>query len=235
MRRARPRGGAVSAFNPEDAAPATEMPPGFRATLAVLVGMAAILASACAWIQADASRKQSDALITGARQAVELLRKITASQIQLGASDGPLQLADYLDTRAGLERDLHRAGLAPGADALARADQDTAMRLADSFGGAADPAGAKRLLDAATAEALGTSVFRLGPRLREQNESIALAERQSTRQSRASFALALTALAAALLGLAGLLGAVLAGRVALVTAGLGLLLALGWAWAAVLA
>jgi len=225
----------VTGFNPEDAAPTTDMPRAFRATLAVLVGLAAILASACAWIQIDASRKQSDALITGGRQAVEILRKITASQIRLGAADSSLGLADYLDTRARLARDLHSAGLAPGADALAKADEDTAMSLAKSFGAADDPRRAERLLDIATAEAVGTNVFRLGPRLEEQNASIALAERQSTRQSRASFALALTAVAAALLGLAGLLGAALAGRVALATAGTVLLFAVGWAWAAVLA
>jgi hypothetical protein len=218
-----------------DALPTGAMPPRFRAALSALVGAAAVLAAFCAWIQSDASRKQNDALVTGARQAVELVGKVSASQLRLGAGDNAAQVADQLDNRAGLHRDLAGSGISPGSDALARGDATTARRLAETFGRATSARGAGGVLDEATADSLRTSVFALGTLLGEQNRAIERAGDESTRQSRASFALALTAVAAALLGLAGLIGASLAGRVALGSAWIGLTLALAWSAAALLA
>jgi hypothetical protein len=224
----------MSTPNPEDAAPTGAMPFRFRATLSTLVGLAAVLAAACAWMQAEASRKESEALVDGARQAVEILRKISASQIRLGAGDNAAQLADLLENRSRLHGDLP-AGVSPASSALGRADSRTARRIAESFNRATDAARVAELLDEATAESVATSVFELQPLVRSQNRAVDRAGRFGTQQSRASLALALTAVAAALLGLAGLVGANRAGRIAIASASVGLALAVGWSVAGLLA
>jgi hypothetical protein len=64
--------------------------------------------------------------------------------------------------------------------------------------------------------------------LEEQNRLVDRADRYGTRQERAMFAIALVAIAAVLLGPAGLVGDGRGGRIALVVAAAALALALGW-------
>lgn len=74
-----------------------------------------------------------------------------------------------------------------------------------------------RGVDQAILEALNTQVIDLPPVVEEQNAAVDRAALYGTRQERSMFGLALVAIAASLLGLAGLTGSSRAGRISLVT------------------
>ena len=73
-----------------------------------------------------------------------------------------------------------------------------------------------------------TDEKRLRRLLAAQNQAVDDANTYGSRGQRATYALGLTAISAALLALAGLMGAARSGRIALVTAGAALLFAAVW-------
>jgi hypothetical protein len=84
-------------------------------------------------------------------------------------------------------------------------------------------------LDPRTLEAVGIDdPTQILPLVDEQNQAVDDADEYGTRQAHSFFSLGLTASAAALLGLAGLMGASRAGRISMVTAAVSLTVAVLW-------
>ena len=212
----------------EAATTVSELPAGRRRWLAVLVGVAAVLAAAFTWVESDAGRQEEKALQDGTRGALGLFVSIAGS--------GP---------RSQFEADATRRALLVGSEGLARvikargeafrlatgrqpADQRSQRQLAavaKAMGALPQPGSP---LDPAAREVLAADAPRLQRLLREQNTAIDRANELSARGQRATFALGLTAIGAALLALAGIMGAALSGRIALIAAGAALAVATLW-------
>ena len=75
---------------------------------------------------------------------------------------------------------------------------------------------------------ISTDEKKLRRLLASQNQAVDDAATWGNRSNRATYALGLTAIAAALLALAGLMGAAASGRIALIAAGVALLFAAVW-------
>ena len=212
----------------EAAAKSSELPRGRRRWLAVLVGVAAILAALFTWAERDAGRLEQQALQDGTRGSLEIFVAIAGSQ-----------------ARSQFTADNARRSLLVGTEGLARVvkAKGEAFRLATARSGA-DTRTQKRLLEVAqemdnakgrdtpvdgfTAQVISTDEKRLRRLLATQNQAVDDANTYGSRGQRATYALGLTAISAALLALAGLMGAARSGRIALVTAGAALLFAAVW-------
>ena len=210
--------------------PATRTTVTFRRWLTVLVGLVAIAAAAISWVESNSGRQEEQAFVDASRGALEIFVKIAASQ-----------------PRFQFEGDALREVLSVGIEGLGRVtrgpgtDRDEAFELALTESRAVRAA-EKRLqrvvqvmaatpdessgLDPATLEAVTADVPQIEPLVGETNQAVEDANRYGTRQERAMQALGLVAIAASLLGLAGLIGSGRTGRIVLTTAGAGLAFAM---------
>lgn len=197
-----------------------------RKWLASLVGIAAVVAATLAWIQADAGRRGDDA------SAVITLRNI----------DIFVDLAAY-EARDQFRRDATRRAVEIDQGVIASfdaADPSSAAYRAVALGASVDAKTAKQLLpiegaltqvpasapgvDAPMLNAIATpSPAAVDPLIAEAQRASERAASYGTRASRAGLGLAITAIAVALLGLSGLVGAGRPGRLLLVTGGVALL------------
>jgi hypothetical protein len=212
----------------EAAREAAELPPNRRRWLAVMVGIAAILAAVFTWVESDAGRQEEKALQDGTRGALGIFVDIAGS--------GP---------RSQFQADATRRALIVGSEGLARvikakgdafklavarqpADSKAQRELAQvaQAMGALPSTGSK--LDPVATDVLKSDAPRLKEQLKAQNHAIDRANELSTRGSRATFALGLTAIGAALLALAGIMGTARSGRYSLIAAGAVLILATLW-------
>ena len=198
----------------------------FRRWLASLVGIAAVVASLLAWIHADASRKGDDA------SAITTLRNID----------------EFVDLAAGgsrdqFQRDATRRTLIIDKGVISRFNavdvKSPAYQLVANES-SVDADAAKKLLavtnalkqvpssapgvDAPMSEALAaTDPNAVDPLIAEAQAASERSATYGARASHASLGLAITAIAVALLGLAGLMGEGRPGRILIVTGGLSLL------------
>ena len=83
-------------------------------------------------------------------------------------------------------------------------------------------------VDDFTAQVISTDEKKLRRLLASQNQAVDDAATWGNRSNRATYALGLTAIAAALLAMAGLMGAARSGRIALIAAGVSLVFAALW-------
>jgi hypothetical protein len=218
------------AMDIETAIPASPMTLRFRRWMAVLVGLAATGAAVFTWLEYNASRQKEQAFTDASRGALEIFVDIAASSVRTQFEANAVRRALITETEG-----IARAARTPPnatpagepftlARKLARAQTSASKRIADvGTAMAALPEGSE--LREADLEALHADISDYSAALAEQNEAVDRSERYATQQGRAIFALGLTAIAAALLGLAGLMGAGTAGRIPLVTAGIALAVA----------
>jgi hypothetical protein len=217
------------ALDAEAAVPSGAMTPRFRRWLSVLVGLAALSATGLSLIESNSGRQEEQAFVEASRGALEIFVKIAAS-------DPPRQFqANALRRTLGLTIESAAKVVASPADgepfrystALADADSRAAeeTRKAAQAMGRVSPRPPR--LDPATFEAVNTNLSDFTPLVARQNAAVDRANRYGTRQERSMFGLGVVAIAASLLGLAGLMGATRAGRISLLTAAVALSVAVG--------
>lgn len=206
----------------------SQLPGGRRRWLAVLVGIAAILAAVFTWAERDASRLEQQSLQDATRGSLEIFVAIAGSQARGQFTADNARRALLVGT-GGLARVVKSRGQAfPLAMSLSKADTNTQKRLLEVTREMDDAKGRDTPVDPFAAQLISTDEKRLRRLLATQNRAVDEANDYGRRAQRATYALGLTAIAAALLALAGLMGAARSGRIALITAGLALLFAAGW-------
>ena len=193
----------------------------FRRWLAVLVGLSAVSATVLSLVESDAGRKEEQALVQASRGSLEIFMRIAASspknqfqgdaarRVSLEQIEAAAQVVN--STPGGESFDLAVAAVEAEEKVGARTN-----RIAQAMSNL--PPGA-RGIDPAMIEAINTQVIDFAALVEAQNAAVDRAALHGTRQERGMFGLALVAIAASLLGLAGLIGSGRAGRIALVTAG----------------
>ncbi len=212
----------------EAAAKSSELPSGRRRWLAVLVGIAAVLAAVFTWAERDAGRKEQQALQDGTRGSLAIFVAISGSQARSQFTADNVRRSLLVGT-GGLARVVKSRGQAfPLAISLSGADRATQKRLVEVAQEMDNANGRDTPVDKFTAGLISTDEKRLRRLLAAQNQAVDDANKYGSRSNRATYALGLTAIAAALLALAGLMGAARAGRIALITAGVALAFAAVW-------
>jgi hypothetical protein len=209
------------------AIPSAPMSQRFRRRLSVLVGLAALSAAVLSWVEADSGRKEEQAFVNGSRGALDIFVKIAASNPRF-QFDANAARRGLLIQGEGLARVIGAPKGEAFQFAVKRADADDKagrrlLKVAEPM--ATVPENAPRI-DRATLAAVRSSPTDLGPAVKEQNEFVEEANKHGTRQERGMFALGLVAIAASLLGLAGLMGDGRGGRISLTTAAGALLVAI---------
>jgi hypothetical protein len=213
----------------EAARPSGEMTPGFRRWLATLVGIAAVSAAFLSWAETDSGHKEEQAFVDASRSAIEAFVTLAAS-----ANRSNFEL-DALRRAAKLGIEASARGInAPEARfwntyALSQAQIASSDRLIELIQAMSALPERPRGVDPAMIDALqATNPRAAQPIVNEANAAVDRTATYGTRQERAMFALGMVAIAASLLGLAGLMGATRGGRISLATASCALAFALVW-------
>jgi hypothetical protein len=222
----------LSPIDPEVAVPESRMTPRYRQWLSVLVGITAICIAVLTWVEYDSGRKEERAFVTASRGAMEIFVKLAASSPRVQFEANALRraiivqqegIATALATGTG-DDELFDAGFAKS-----RAAQRAGRRLMDIAEQMSSVPDEVPELDPNTLEAVRISnPNAVLPILDEQNQAVDDADEYGTREAHSFFSLGLTASAAALLGLAGLMGASRAGRISMGTAAVALVVAVLW-------
>lgn len=214
----------------EAALPSGRLSARFKLWLAVLVGAAAISAALLAFLEADAGRQEDRALVDASRTGIDVFVKLGASgprfQFELNAA----RESTLLDATATSRAAASSVELLPLQIAIASsvAENDTSRDLLQVSRRLKRLPASAPGLDAIASESLRIRTQEdVDPIYAAQEASLADAETYGARQQRAMYGLSLVAVAASLLGLAGLLGSGRGGTIALSTAGATLLLATG--------
>ena len=216
----------------EAALPPVEMTRRFRRWLAVLVGLAAVMAATMSWVESDAGRREDKALVDASRAGLEVFSRVAASQPRLQYEVNGARRVTVLNGLSAA-----RVAAAPSKDlvafrsalGLSQVDNKTARRLI-RVGSATlrlppNPKG----VDPATLEAVTTKDQKQVDRVvATQKRAVDRADGFGVRQERAIFAIGLIAIAASLLGLAGLMGEGRGGRLSLWSATGALTVATVW-------
>jgi hypothetical protein len=192
----------------------------FERTVAVLVGLTAVLAACVATLQQDASRSEDRAQTEGTRLAVDIFEGTAASGVynsfQLGSQRdvaGVLVEAASRGVAAFEEPSTQEAVLALSNSYLE--SEMRLLRLAKTMGQVPTEQSG---VSPHAIEVMTRSVAQLQATVEEQNRQVDIGDRYGTRGSRAVLALAIVAVAAVLLGLAGVIGAGRAGWIAVTAA-----------------
>jgi hypothetical protein len=212
--------------------PLEERPSRYRRWLSVLVGVAALGAATFAALEAHTGRLEEQAFVRANRLSIDLFAKIAGSSPRFTFRLDSFRdaVGESLTSTARTLAALRRGG--PEVNQLAQALSSARERTSEHVIEVSQqmvriPPDAPGI-DPALREILTTDITALGAEVREQNRPVDEADVHGTRQERAMFGIALVAIAAVLLGLAGLMGEGRPGRVALVGAGASLVLAVGW-------
>ena len=203
----------------------------FRRTLSVLVGIAAVSAATLSWIEADSGRKEEQAFVNASRGALDIFVKIAASSPRTQFEGNALRRAIVVQTESsgrviemGVDAQTFDEALKQ-----ARGDERAGKRLIAIAKQMAAVPDDFTELDPATLEALQIdSGTELADEVERQNAYIDDANVVGTRQEHAFFSLGLVATGAALIGLAGLMGASRAGWISLTTSAVALTFSILW-------
>jgi hypothetical protein len=204
----------------------------FERTLAILVGLAAIVAALLATLEMHSSKRWEESSVRAANLSVELFGKIAAT--------GPVTAATSATQQAAALRGVESAARS---QAGGRDDLRLYLALVESRVGTGLLELSKDLqstsfedsdLDPVIQDVLAADTESLGEIAAEQREEVEATERYGTRISRALFALSLLALSAILLGLAAVLGLRNGGFLTLGAAAVALLVAAAWGGSALL-
>jgi hypothetical protein len=216
----------------ETAVPGSHLSSRFRRWLAILVGVAAVSAAVMSWIESDSGGREDKARLDASRAGLDVFVRVAATQPRMqfevdavrrvavteGLGSVRVSSADTSDLTA------FRAALG-----LSAVDNATARRLIELGRATTTIPERPDGVDEATYTALTTQdQAEIDAIVDVQNDHLADAERMGTRQERAILAIGLIAIAASLLGLAGLMGDDRGGRVSLRTAALALAFAAVW-------
>jgi hypothetical protein len=212
--------------------PAEERPSRYRRWLSVLVGVTAVTAATFAAIESHTGRLEEQAFVRANRLSIDLFARIAGSSPRVSFQLDSIRDAvgkSLIATSRNLGA-LRRGE--PSVTQVARAlsaardrTTDHVIEVTRQMGRIPSDAPG---IDPALREILTTDVSQLGPEVEEQNRQVDQADVHGTRQERAMFGIALVAIAAVLLGLAGLMGEGRPGRVSLIGAGASLVVAVGW-------
>lgn len=203
----------------------------FEQALAVLVGLAAVVAALLGLLEVDANKRQEQAQARSVRVTVQVFGTLAGSA---PAADAGLQASQVALLR-GLQANARRIAANPlpatagFESALADADERAAADLGptvDAVGAHPDAASG---VDPVTRTVVASSTDDLTGLLRRQSRELATADRFGTRGSRAVFGISILALAAVLFGLSAVLGEANRGPITLATGGVALLAAAGCA------
>jgi hypothetical protein len=214
----------------ESALPAVEPGFSFHKWVTLLVGLAAAAAGVLAFGEAESNRQKEHGFVEAARDA-ELIF------VRLGASTGPEQFRGNA-VRSALAVGQQGAARVIGtkasgqpftfALALAAADKRASARMQQLANQMSVVPANTPGLDERTSAAVRSSLSSAFPLLAKQQAAVEDADRWATRQERTIFALGLAAIAAALGGLAGLMGVGRPGRLAAATGSVALAVAVVW-------
>lgn len=206
----------------------------FERALAILAGLAAVLAALLATLQVDAGRQEERAMVSATRLAVRVF--------EASAATGLLSMYQFQAEREAMllsieasARDLLAAQAAPVAAAqraMATAEASAAERLTVAGEAMSRAPGDAGPVDGHTHRVLALTVNDMAEAVEELSDELALAERYGTQSNRAVFALTLLAIGAVLLGLAGVMGETRTGQISLGASAVALLLSVVWAGAA---
>jgi hypothetical protein len=215
----------------------------FSRWLAVLVGLAAIVAAFLATLEVDASKREERALIQANRLSIRIFEET--------ATDGPLttfvlesrqkSLVPAIEGTFRAQLSLEGGDLAQLQQALSEAAGAASTAIGAAVERMTAPPGAASGIDEHTGRLIRAALAELErllageppadpdrhPGVLEQNRQVELAERYGLRGNRAVFALSLLALAAVLLGLAGVIGDGATARTALFAAAVTLTASVG--------
>jgi hypothetical protein len=191
----------------------------FEQALAVLVGLAAVMAATLGLLEVDANKRQEQAQARAVRVTIQVFGTIAGSAPPADAALQASQVA-ILNSLQAHARQLAAAPLPATAgfeSALADADLRTADDLkptVDAIGATPGPASG---VDPATRQVVASTPDDAAKLLSRQSRELATANRFGTRGSRAVFGISILALAAVLFGLSGVLGEAGRGRTTLAT------------------
>ena len=206
----------------------------FERALAILAGLAAVLAALLATLQVDASRWEEQAMVTATRLAVRVF--------EASAATGLLSMYQFQTEREAALLAIDAAGrdllaaqtpaVAAAQRAMATAEARAAERLMAAGEAMSRAPGEDSPVDAHTRIVLTQTLDDMAGSVEELSDQLALAERYGTRSNRAVFALSLLAIGAVLLGLAGVMGETRTGQISLGASAVALLLSVVCAGAA---
>lgn len=205
----------------ENAVPGSHLPPRFKRWLAILVGATAISAAGLAWMESDNSRKEQNAFVDASRSALDAFVKLGASGPRFQFEVNAVRQSTLLDARSTARAATASIETLPLQIALGQsiADNQASRRLLAVSRRLKDLPDSAPGLDEIASDSLRIrSEADIEPIYGAQDAALSDAERYGTRQQRAMYGLSLLAVAASLLGLAGLIGAGRSGRIALSTA-----------------
>jgi hypothetical protein len=221
----------LTPLDPDLAVPEARMTLRFRRTLSVLVGIAALAAAGLSFVEVDSGRKEEQGFVNASRGALDIFVKLAASAPRTQFEGNALRRAIAVQSEGG------GRVIALGTDSpifdealkQARADKAAGRRLIQIARQMSAVPDESSELDPRTLEALEiTSPIQVFDLVEQQNAQLDDADRYGTRQEHSFFSLGLVATAAALIGLAGLMGATRAGWISLATSATALTFALVW-------
>jgi len=218
-------------LDPDLALPEARMSLRFKRTLSILVGIAAIAAAGLSWVETDSGRKEEQAFVNASRGALDIFVKLAASAPRAQFEGNALRRAVVVQAEgtAGVVATDFRSDTFQASLAKAAADEKAGRRLAkiakQMSAAPEDSSG----LDPATLETLQiSSPTQIIDLVEQQNAYLDDANVVGTRQEHSFFSLGLVATGAALIGLAGLMGASRAGWISLFTSAAALTFAILW-------
>jgi hypothetical protein len=221
----------LTPLDPDLALPESPMTVRFRRTLSVLVGIAAVCAAGLSWIETDSGRKEEQAFVNASRGALDIFVKLAASSPRAQFEGNALRRAIVVQSE-GTARVIAIGTDSPiFGEALkqAAADERAGKRLMQIASQMSTVPEDFTELDPTTLAAIEvSSPAQLAGLVEEQNAYIDDADVAGTRQEHSFFSLGLIATAAALIGLAGLMGASRAGWISLFTSAAALSFAVLW-------
>jgi hypothetical protein len=204
--------------------------PRFRRWLAALVGIVAVTAALLAALESDSGRREEEALVRSSRGSVQIFAEIAGSAPRTQFTANSVRRSLQTDIGASARVVVTRRASAQATEvalAISQAETAAAGRYVQAVRAMARvPPDAP--IDPTTSVLLTSDLRRVRGVLEEQNRQADLADRYGTRQERAMFAIALVAISAVLLGLAGLVGERRAGVISLSVAGVALVVAVAW-------
>lgn len=199
----------------------------FEKALAVLVGLAAVVAALLGTLEVDSNKRQEQAQAVGARLTVQTFGTLAGSA---SPADAGLQASQVAILR-GLQANARRIAAAPlpatsgFESALADADERAANGLSPVVDAITAPPDAASGVDPVTRTVVGATPDDATALLARQNRVLNTANRFGRRGSRAVFGLSILALAAVLFGLSAVLGRANRGSITLTLGAVALLAA----------
>jgi hypothetical protein len=203
--------------------------------IALLVAAAAVIGSLLAVLEVHSSKNEERALLESSRRSVQVFTRVATFGILSSMRVNTERAAIDLFSEAQLRALTGTQGwsVSEAEAALGAADLVAAQQLSSLAESLSDPPRGSGL-DRQTEAVLGASQDDIEGLVERQNDLVDEAARHGDRNTRATFALSILAVAAVMIALAGMFGRSTQGRLALVTSALLMVLAAGWgAYAAI--